>query len=109
MAEQSQQQAKPATTTEAEGVSLDALIDKFDARAKKDDVVARRAKDSIEAVIRQALAAQPGTVVAGDIERTIQAWKAQIDQKLSVQLNEILHHPEFQRLEGTWRGLHYLV
>jgi type VI secretion system protein ImpC len=32
-----------------------------------------------------------------------------IDRKLSVQLAEILHHADFQRLEATWRGLHYLV
>jgi type VI secretion system protein ImpC len=32
-----------------------------------------------------------------------------IDRKLSRQLNEILHHPNFQRLEATWRGLHHLV
>src|SRR5205807_3520395 len=25
------------------------------------------------------------------------------------QLNEIMHHPDFQKLESTWRGLHYLV
>src|SRR5262249_29925127 len=34
---------------------------------------------------------------------------AQIDKKLSMQLSEVMHHPDFQRLEGTWRGLHYLV
>lgn len=34
---------------------------------------------------------------------------AEIDEKLSVQLNEILHHEQFQRLERSWRGLHYLV
>jgi len=28
---------------------------------------------------------------------------------VSRQLNEVLHHPDFQRLEATWRGLHYLV
>jgi type VI secretion system protein ImpC len=33
----------------------------------------------------------------------------EIDRMLSAQLNEVLHHPDFQRLEGTWRGLHYLV
>ncbi|SIT51113.1 conserved hypothetical protein [Paraburkholderia piptadeniae] len=32
-----------------------------------------------------------------------------IDEKLSEQINAILHHPEYQRLEGAWRGLHYLV
>src|SRR5205823_4478120 len=36
-------------------------------------------------------------------------WVAEIDRKLSAQLNEVMHSPEFQRLEGTWRGLHYLV
>lgn len=32
-----------------------------------------------------------------------------IDQQISEQLNAILHHPEFQKLEASWRGLHYLV
>lgn len=34
---------------------------------------------------------------------------AEIDELLTSQINEILHHPEFQKLEGSWRGLHYLV
>ncbi|MDR1362046.1 MAG: type VI secretion system contractile sheath large subunit [Holosporaceae bacterium] len=34
---------------------------------------------------------------------------ASMDDKLSCQINEILHHPAFQEMEGTWRGLHYLV
>jgi type VI secretion system protein ImpC len=34
---------------------------------------------------------------------------AVIDRKLTAQLNEIIHHPAFQKLEATWRGLHYLV
>ena len=32
-----------------------------------------------------------------------------IDEALSKQLAAIMHHPDFQKLEGTWRGLHYLV
>jgi type VI secretion system protein ImpC len=44
------------------------------------------------------------TVVDGIKERI-----AQIDELISAQLNEILHHPDFQALEGTWRGLNYLV
>ncbi len=39
----------------------------------------------------------------------IEAFVERIDRKLTQQLNPILHHPEFQRLEGAWRGLHYLV
>jgi type VI secretion system protein ImpC len=35
--------------------------------------------------------------------------RTRIDLLLSRQLSAILHHPEFQRLEAAWRGLHYLV
>jgi len=34
---------------------------------------------------------------------------AEIDQRLSAQINEILHHKEFQKLESAWRSLKYLV
>jgi type VI secretion system protein ImpC len=50
-----------------------------------------------------------GHVISTDVEANIKTWVARIDAKLTDQVNEILHHPEFQRLEGTWRGLHYLV
>lgn len=33
----------------------------------------------------------------------------EIDEKLTFQINEIMHHPDFQRLEGRWRGLYYFV
>ncbi len=39
----------------------------------------------------------------------IQGLVYAIDQKMSFQINSILHHPDFQRLEGAWRGLHFLV
>jgi type VI secretion system protein ImpC len=39
----------------------------------------------------------------------INARVAQIDHLVSIQLNEILHHPQFQKLEGSWRGLKYLL
>ncbi len=41
--------------------------------------------------------------------KTIEAMIAAIDRKLSEQINAILHHPDFQSLEGSWRGLHYMV
>lgn len=51
-----------------------------------------------------------GTVrISKDLETTISARIADIDQLLTQQLNEILHAPEFQKLEASWRGLHYLV
>ena len=39
----------------------------------------------------------------------INARIAQIDRLISAQLNEVMHHPEFQKLEASWRGLNYLV
>lgn len=44
-----------------------------------------------------------------DTYQTIQAIIAEIDKKLSNQINKILHHEEFKQLESAWRGLHYLV
>lgn len=42
------------------------------------------------------------------IKRRLARDIARIDQLLSAQLNVILHTPEFQELESSWRGLHYL-
>ncbi len=48
-------------------------------------------------------------LLSPDPRRTVEALSAEIDRKLSEQINRILHHPEFQRLEASWRGLHFLV
>lgn len=47
--------------------------------------------------------------ISEDTVHSIEAIVAEIDAKLSEQVNAILHHNDFQTLEGTWRGLHYLV
>jgi type VI secretion system protein ImpC len=44
-----------------------------------------------------------------DVVTAIDKAIAEIDQKLSDQLNEVMHTSEFQKLESTWRGLFYLV
>lgn len=51
----------------------------------------------------------PGTVVAKGVTKTVNARIAAIDALISRQLNEIMHHEEFQRLEAAWRGLNQLV
>jgi type VI secretion system protein ImpC len=69
------------------------------------------AKSAVQAAVltlaQQALA--DAKLISGDVVKTIEAMIAEIDKKLSAQVNEILHHAEFQQLEGSWRGLHYLV
>jgi len=44
-----------------------------------------------------------------DPTRFISELVTQIDYKLGQQVNLVLHHRDFQKLEGAWRGLHYLV
>ncbi|SNS92365.1 MULTISPECIES: type VI secretion system contractile sheath large subunit [unclassified Azospirillum] len=48
-------------------------------------------------------------IIPGETIETIEAIIAKLDEALSKQINAILHHPDLQKLEGTWRGLHYLV
>ena len=48
-------------------------------------------------------------VISEDTVNSIESIIAEIDKKLTEQINLILHHDDFQKLEGTWRGLHYLV
>src|SRR6476660_7998662 len=70
-----------------------------------------RAREEIEAAV-QTLAQQALSTtvkVSSDAVASIEAIIAEIDKKLSDQVNEIIHHQDFQQLEGSWRGLHYLV
>jgi type VI secretion system protein ImpC len=64
-------------------------------------------KNAVRTLAEQALATT--NLVSDDAVKTIQAIIAAIDAKLTEQVNEILHHESFRTLEGSWRGLHYLV
>ncbi|KMZ12653.1 putative protein ImpC [Candidatus Burkholderia humilis] len=69
---------------------------------------ARGAIDSaVQTLAFQAL--ENAVVVSDDAYQTILTIIAEIDRKLSNQVNKIIHHGEFQQLESAWRGLHYLV
>jgi type VI secretion system protein ImpC len=67
----------------------------------------QRGRDLIKEFVAQVL--QGHVTVTRDTETSIQARIAQIDQLISKQLNSIMHHPSFQKLEGTWRGIKYLL
>jgi type VI secretion system protein ImpC len=70
-----------------------------------------RARDAIERGV-QSLAKcclTLGFRIDADLNAMIEALVTNLDSKIAEQLNLILHHDDFQRLEGTWRGLHYLV
>ncbi len=66
-----------------------------------------RAQDLVKNLVEQALA---GTVTFDrNLTRTFDKAVAAIDAKMSAQLNAIMHDAKFLKLEGSWRGLHYLV
>src|SRR5438067_11484360 len=66
-----------------------------------------RAEELLRALTEEAL---KGTVTwSRNLTSTIKQGIAAIDQALSKQMAAILHHPDFQKLEGSWRGLNYLV
>jgi type VI secretion system protein ImpC len=70
---------------------------------------ADRPPDAWIATLARYLAGRPGFLAAQGALLAIEAIIADVDAALSAQLNFILHAPEFQALEATWRGLHLLV
>jgi len=64
-------------------------------------------KNAVRTLAEQALAST--NLVSDDAVKTIQAMIAAIDAKLTEQVNEIIHHEQFRSLEGSWRGLNYLI
>lgn len=101
-------QAQPEAQSETEVLTTDEfsqLLQK-EFRPQSD-----RAKDAVAAAV-QTLAEQvlaDTSIVSSDAVRTIEALIGGIDKKLTDQVNAVLHHPDFQALEGAWRGLHHLV
>ncbi len=103
-AKQAQTQGAAVAGTEESGI-LDQIIDST--RIGKDDWEREQSRRQIGTLVDEVM---KGTLrVSKDLEATINARIADIDKVLSAQLNAIMHAPEFQKLEGAWRGLHYLV
>ncbi len=105
MAETEKQAAGEAGETVAEASDFEALLQK-EFRPKSDQ--ARTAvEQAVKTLAQQAL--ENTALVSDDALRSIEGIIAEIDKKLTDQVNLILHHPDFQQMESAWRGLHYLV
>jgi type VI secretion system protein ImpC len=101
---QTQSEAAGASTTTTEEGGL-GLLDQVIGATKQTEK--DRAQDLIKALTEEAL---KGTVTfSRNLQQTFDRAIAAIDQKVSEQLNEIMHNERFSKLEGSWRGLHYLV
>lgn len=73
----------------------------------KSDQAKSAVEQAVKTLAQQALANT--ALVSDDALRSIESIVAEIDKKLTEQVNLILHHTDFQELESAWRGLHYLV
>lgn len=105
MSKTEQSKAEATTVTEQEGSLLDQII--TETRIGRDDEQREQSRRQIATLVEEVL---KGTVtVSKNLEAAVNARIAAIDALISKQLNAIMHHPDFQKLEGSWRGLHYLV
>ena len=84
---------------------LDQILE--DGRMAREESQKERAKDVIGEFVSQVM--EGVITISKDTEAMINARISQIDQLISRQLNEVIHNEEFQKLEASWRGLHYLV
>lgn len=73
----------------------------------KSDQAKTAVESAVKTLAQQALANT--NLISDDALRSIEGIVAELDKKLTEQVNLILHHAEFQQMESAWRGLHYLV
>ncbi|MGB8298020.1 MAG: type VI secretion system contractile sheath large subunit [Polyangia bacterium] len=98
-------QAQQAGAATAQVSEFDVLLNKqFNPQT---DTAKQEVEGAVRTLAQQALASTQ--LISSDVVESIQAMIAQIDKKMSDQINQIMHHPDFQKLESAWRGLHYLV
>ncbi len=73
----------------------------------RSEQAAAEVENAVQTLVTQALA--DSSLVQDNVISTIEEMIARIDEKLTAQMNEVLHAEEFQKIESAWRGLHYLV
>jgi type VI secretion system protein ImpC len=105
MADPKQQQEVTSAIGAVEASDFDTLLRK-EFKPKTDE-----AKEAVERAVRtlaeQALSQTQ--LIGSDVVKSIESIIAELDKKLTEQINLIMHHEDFQKLESAWRGLHYLV
>jgi type VI secretion system protein ImpC len=104
--------ANPETQAQAGGAPAAVELGEFEALLNKEFKAKDTQKQSavqtaVRTLAEQALSATQ--LVSDDVVKSIEAIIAELDRKLSEQVNKIIHQEDFKKLEGTWRGLYHLV
>ncbi|MBS0428107.1 MAG: type VI secretion system contractile sheath large subunit [Proteobacteria bacterium] len=98
-------QQSPLKDVEYAGSDFASLLQKeFKPRS---DEAKSAVEQAVQTLAQQALSQTQ--LIGKDVTKSIEAMIAAIDAKLTEQINKIIHHPEYQKLESAWRGLHYMV
>ncbi len=102
----------PSSASEAQSGQSTVEVSEFESLLNKEfKPKSSDAKSAVATAVKtlaeQALSAT--ALVSDDAIKTIQSIIAELDKKLSEQVNLIMHHEDFKSLEGTWRGLSHLV
>ena len=105
MATENLQSTSAATETEFAPDDFSALLRKE--FKPSSDERANRIEQAVQTLAQQVLA--DASIISDDVFSTMDALRSAIDKKLSEQVNQIIHHKDFQALESAWRGLNYLV
>ena len=102
-------QSAPASLATGEQVQEKGLLDQIveEGRFGVEPASRERGKNLVKEFVAQFL--DGSMTIARDAEMMINQRIAQIDHLVSLQLNEVMHHASFQKLEGTWRGVKYLM
>lgn len=103
------QKANEAAVETVETTGEVSLLDRIltEGKMARDDFQKERAKDMIAEFVNQVMSGE--LTMTKNMDVAINARIAEIDRLISAQMNEIMHHEDFQKLEGSWRGLHHLL
>lgn len=106
MAKSKEEAAAAQTVETQESTSvLDQIL--TEGRMARDDYQREQAKDMIGEFVSQVMSGE--LTMSKNMDVAINSRIAEIDRLVTAQMNEIMHHDDFQKLEGSWRGLHHLV
>lgn len=98
-------QAASVLQTQTEGSLLDTIVN--NGRLGQTTEERAKGREWVKELVDQVLAGQ--IQIAKDTDETLGNRIKELDELISTQLNEVMHAPEFQKMEASWRGIQYLV
>jgi type VI secretion system protein ImpC len=104
-AESHQQGTQTRVEVQVPASLLDTIVE--EGRLGQSQEERQQGKEWVQAFLDEIMQSQ--VLVSKDMDKMLSARIVQLDEMLSDQLNQIVHAPEFQKMEATWRGLQYLV